>query len=208
MKGNLPIRALGVILGLFLCNLTIQAQENKNHPIEISIGITPLAEKNVGPRERLDGGMSKDSYSYFAIDAKIKYKISRLFSINTGLEYSKFKIDLRGAIVDPSKPVFRDSMNLSLLEVPVLLSMNLGKYFYAHAGPNFHFQFQGNDQYVDKQNGIGFYAGIGGNYYITSNFGLFVEPFAKANSIILFTDSNYPDRITVLGIKTGLKWRF
>lgn len=208
MKGNLPIRALGVILGLFLCNLTIQAQENKNHPIEISIGITPLAEKNVGPRERLDGGMSKDSYSYFAIDAKIKYKISRLFSINSGLEYSKFKIDLRGAIVDPSKPVFRDSMNLSLLEVPVLLSMNLGKYFYAHAGPNFHFQLQGNDQYVDKQNGIGFYAGIGGNYYFTSNFGLFVEPFAKANSIILFTDSNYPDRITVLGIKTGLKWQF
>jgi hypothetical protein len=132
--------------------------------------------------------------------------LTKLFSIETGLEYSINNV--LWDYEDAYNPHFIPQKgNVRMLSVPVYADFTFFKYLFADAGliADFETNYHSN-ALVDNQSGIGFGLGIGGKYSF-KKMTVFVNPFLQLHSLISFYNESH-DSLSDAGIKFGIGYRF
>lgn len=205
MKTNYPLFLLISIAFLFLTPFSSKAQET-DKKLKIGLSITPFSFRNIGPLKKLDGAGSLSSKKYFSADVSVLVPLKNRVYLESGIGFSKQEVDVLGAVVDPQKERFKDTVTLKIIEVPILAHMEFGKYFYANLGPTLHFDVSGQHQVMDKQNGVGVQLAVGANLNLSQNFSVHLEPGYKIYSLIPFESGNSYDRIMQLGFKIGARY--
>ncbi len=205
MKTNYPLFLLISIAILFLTPFSSKAQET-DKKLKIGLSFTPFSFRNIGPLKKLDGAGSLSSKKYFSADLSVLVPLKNRVFLESGIGFSKQEVDVLGAVVDPQKERFKDTVTLKIIEVPILAHMEFCKYFYANLGPTLHFDVSGQHQVMDKQNGVGVQLAVGANLNLSQNFSVHLEPGYKIYSLIPFESGNSYDRIMQLGFKLGARY--
>lgn len=197
-----------IFLFLFCLSASISAQNNsEDKKNKISVYSTFLGGNDVFQFEDVDGGGSYDSRSIFNIGGSYTYRLSRMLGLEAGLEYSKLNYKYTPEFFGEPIPITRKGGNIGLFSVPVALNVYFGKYIFVNTGAIFDFQIKDND-YVDKQTGVGAILGIGAKYDFDSGFSVFVNPYYKMHALIPFSSEKYHQRVGEYGLKIGASYSF
>ncbi len=163
--------------------------------------------------DNLDGAPSYKGKGSTIIGITYQKTIYKSLSLETGLEYSKNKIEIIPVYYpelrkNSSKNIVTNKADIHLVTIPVYANYTFLKYFYAKAGVLIDFETN-RVEYpkTDDQSGIGFGAGIGGQYTF-QNFTLFVNPMIRFHAIIPNEKENHHQHITESGIKIGIAYNF
>ena len=192
---------------ILLFSLPINAQKNK---IGFFYG---FGGNDLLRNTSLDGGASYDGKGTHLFGLAYQRVLNGHFSLETGLEYSKNSIKIKPEYI-PGKQLCGTSVsherivNIKMITIPVYARFTFFKYFYANAGTLIDFEFDRDEyQSTDEQSGIGFGAGIGGQYTF-HNFTLYINPMLRHHAVIPFHKENYQQHLTEAGIKFGLEYNF
>lgn len=124
--------------------------------------------------------------------------ITRIFSVESGLLYSVYKVQLK--TIGPAGGIY--NRNLDMLSLPVYAKWTFLRYLYGQCGISIdHETNYSFDHIVNDQSGVGISFGIGGRY----NFGplaIFVNPYYTNHR---FYGSN---NLLEAGVKFGLGYNF
>jgi len=161
----------------------------------------------------LDGAPSYKGKGATIIGVTYQRTIYKSLSLETGLEYSENKIEITPVYYPenhmyPSKNAATQKVSVNMITIPVYANYTFFKYFYANAGVLIDFEInRGDYPKTSDQSGIGFGAGIGGQYTL-QNFTLFVNPMIRFHAVIANEKEKYHQHITESGIKIGIAYNF
>lgn len=83
---------------------------------------------------------------------------------------------------------------------------NFRKGYFLSTDPLMDIQLKSSSQKsISNQSGIGFSIGYGKRILLPKNFSINIEPRLWVHNIVPFVDSNIPERLTVIGLKAGIK---
>jgi len=190
----------------FTLSLSLQAQLVKEGS---SIGVTfsGLGNNDAFYREHLAGAGGYTGKGYYSFGITYIHPISKIFGLETGVEYSKCTYHFSNSSLGPGYFVSQNAY-LSLIEIPVTARLNIWKYFFLNGGFLFDFDMTQNKHLVD-QTGIGSMLGIGIKYdFKKIPIGLFVNPYTKYRPLIPFTKENYHLRTMESGFRIGVIYNF
>ncbi len=189
-----------IILTFFLLSIITYGQ-SKNR-ISITIG---LADNGLFRIEELDGTGSYEGKGSTHIGLNYSRRISKIFDLEAGFEYSMNKIEISPAPFI-SYPV--QNTKIKMLTVPIYGRVNFLKYFFVNAGTIVDFEMNYDKiQSTDKQSGIGFGIGIGGEYSI-KNITISLNPYFQKHAVVPFKKELYQQRVMEVGIKFGVGYNF
>ena len=193
---------------IFIFSLQIKAQNTNK--INFFYG---FASNELIRSVDLDGAPSYKGKGSTIIGLTYQKTIYKSLSLETGLEYSKNKIEITPVYypenyVYSSKNVVPQKVSIIMITIPVYANYTFLKYFYANAGVLIDFEINRDDYpKTSEQSGIGFGAGIGGQYTF-QNFTLFVNPMIRFHAVIANEKENYHQHITESGMKIGVAYNF
>ena len=132
--------------------------------------------------------------------------ITRVFSIETGLEYSVN--NLLWDYEDAYNPHFTpQKASVKMLSVPVYANFTFLKYLFAGAGITADFETSHqSDEIVTNQSGIGLGLGIGGKYTF-NRIAVFINPFIQMHAIVAFHNEGNGSLLDQ-GVKFGIGYSF
>lgn len=161
----------------------------------------------------LDGAPSYKGKGATIIGVTYQRTIYKSLSLETGLEYSENKIEITPVYYPenhmyPSKNAPAQKVSVNMITIPVYANYTFFKYFCANAGVLIDFENSRSDYpKTSDQSGIGFGAGIGGQYTFQS-FTLFVNPMIRFHAVIANEKENHHQHITESGMKIGIAYNF
>ncbi len=195
------------MIALFL-NLQIEAQNTNRINFFYGFAYNELIRS-----ANLDGAPSYKGKGATIIGVTYQRTIYKSLSLETGLEYSENKIEITPVYYPenhmyPSKNAATQRVSVNMITIPVYANYTFLKYFYANAGVLIDFEINKDDYpKTSEQSGIGFGAGIGGQYTL-QNFTLFVNPMIRFHAVIANEKEKYHQHITESGIKIGIAYNF
>ncbi len=195
------------LIALFL-NLQIEAQNTNRINFFYGFAYNELIRS-----ANLDGAPSYKGKGATIIGVTYQRTIYKSLSLETGLEYSENKIEITPVYYPenhmyPSKNAATQRVSVHMITIPVYANYTFLKYFYANAGVLIDFEnSRGDYPKTSDQSGIGFGAGIGGQYTL-QNFTLFVNPMIRLHAVIANEKEKYHQHITESGIKIGIAYNF
>ncbi len=129
------------------------------------------------------------------------------FSLKTGLEYSKNKIELTPNFY-PEIDMTPREVDIEILTIPIYANYTFLKYLFVNGGALIDFELN-REEYAstDDQSGIGFGIGIGGKYDF-DNLTVFINPFYRSHAIIPFEKENYNQHLNEIGLIFGIGYNF
>ncbi len=129
------------------------------------------------------------------------------FSLETGLEYSKNKIEITPNFY-PGIDMTPREVDIEILTVPIYANYTFLKYIFVNGGALIDFELN-REEYAstDNQSGIGFGIGIGGKYDF-NDLTVFINPFYRSHAIIPFEKENYNQLLNEIGLKFGIGYNF
>jgi len=132
--------------------------------------------------------------------------ITKVFSIETGLEYSVN--NLLWDYEDAYNPHFiPQKVSVKMLSVPIYANFTFLKYLFANAGITADFETSHqSDEIVTNQSGIGLELGIGGKYNF-NRMTVFINPLIQMHAIVAFHNENSGSLLDQ-GVKFGIGYRF
>ncbi len=147
-------------------------------------------------------GKGSNLYGFSYEKALFKY-----FSLETGLEYSKNKIEITPNFY-PGIDMTPKNVDIEILTVPIYANYTFLKYIFVNGGALIDFELN-REEYAstDNQSGIGFGIGIGGKYDF-NDLTVFVNPFYRSHAIIPFEKENYHQHLNEIGLKFGIGYNF
>lgn len=153
--------------------------------------------------KQLSGSGGRDGKGYFVAGISYIKPLKKWFSLETGLEYSHYKIKASSA---PMPGMWYWGTEASLIAIPVNARFNFLKYFYGQGGLLFDIDVSKKDD-IDKQTGIGINLGLGAQYNFKGGLSLFLNPYIRNHGLIAFNPpreifSN--DMIWESGVKLGI----
>ena len=161
----------------------------------------------------LDGAPSYKGKGSTIIGVTYQRTLYKSLSLETGLEYSKNKIEITPIYYPEihmytSKNIVTQKVSVNMITIPIYANYTFLKYFYANAGVLIDFEINRDDYpKTSEQSGIGFGAGIGGQYTF-QNFTLFINPMIRFHAVIANEKENYHQHITESGMKIGIAYNF
>ena len=189
-----------IIIIAFL-SLEINAQKNR---ISVFYGFTG---NELLRNEDLVGGPSYDGKGSDIFGINYQRALNKDISLETGLEYSKNKIGITPSFY-PGIDLTPRQEDIELITIPVYVKFTFFKYFFVNGGTLIDFEINREDYLsTDEQSGIGFGAGIGGQYTFR-NFTFYINPLLRYHALIPFHKENYQQHLTEAGIKFGLGYNF
>ena len=193
------MKKAGIIFSFLILTLGAFAQ-SKN---EVSI-VYGIAKYSLG-LPGLVGGAGYEGKGSTILGLKYSRRISSLFAIESGLEYSTNKIDITSA---PGLPLNTQKATIEMLTIPVYGSISFWKYFFVNAGPLIDFEVNRiKTPKTDSQSGLGVGLGVGGKYTM-KNFTVSVNPYKERHAVIPFTKERNHMRGEEIGVKIGLGYLF
>jgi len=187
--------------------LQIKAQKNR---IGLFYG---FAGNELIRNTSLIGGASYDGKGSDLFGLSYQRMLNDHFSFETGLEYSRNSIKITPEYF-PETHMYISSIaeerivDIKMFTIPVYARYTFFKYFFVNAGTLLDFEFGRDDeQSTDEQSGIGFGAGIGGQYTF-HNFTFYINPMLRYHAVIPFHKENYQQHLTEAGIKFGIGFDF
>jgi hypothetical protein len=180
------------------------AQTTEIKPAKGKIGITfsSFGNNDIIRFEPLDGEASYNPDNFYILGIAYTYKLNNTFDFETGIEYAKHKI-----IIDPNDPPYNaapsQNARFSLLNIPLTVRFNFLKYCFVNGGLNVVLDPTVSSP-VDSQTGIGAMVGIGLKYDFNSGISTFVNPYAKAHSLISFGADANRQRLMESGFRFGI----
>lgn len=146
---------------------------------------------------------------YYGVGATYLFSINKRFTLETGLEYNHFQYSGTGRQHFPPFEAYPIDVRASILTVPVLIRVNLLKYFFVNAGALVDFDLGGKalGDSPFRRNGVGiFLLGIGAFYNFKNGLSFFVNvPFEVHNEFFSTSDDRHPLK---LGFRLGATYAF
>jgi len=196
-----------ILISLIYTASVAIAQEKQVKPENGKAGITfsSFGSNNVLYFTQLTGSASYNSDRFYSLGISYLYPLSTKFDLETGIEYSHHKI-----IIHPNLPPDMDDSpygaEFSLLNIPLYVRANLGRYFFVNAG-----LFLGIDptvsSHIDSQTGIGALLGFGLKYDSKSGISVFANPYLKAHSLVSFSADKYHQHLMETGFRFGVLYK-
>ena len=169
---------------------------------EIKVSMAPTINAGLryrfvtgGPGQNLRAGLTT-SFDYLFINDN---KLNLGFGLNYHFSQVKFVSNMN------TGDMLIHTENVNLISLRFKSVYKLKNQFYLSLDPSidFHLNYD-SQQTLDKQTGIGLSFGFGENIKINDVVTLNFEPKIWIHNIIPFTESNYPYRLTTIGLNLGL----
>ena len=179
------------------------AQKNENVVEKGHLGITfsSFGDNDITRFHELVGAASYNSDKFYTLGITYLYKLSKVFDVETGVEYSNHKIIIKPNLPpDMNNTPYRDSF--SLINIPLTLRVNFLRYCFINGG--ILFDMDVGNLPVDSQTGIGAILGLGLKYDFKSGISVFANPYLKAHSLIPFSSWEHHQRL----MEDGNSFRF
>jgi hypothetical protein len=143
----------------------------------------------------------------FGFDGSIEYLRSRnnKYTIGLGLSYQYSRVEMVPAPLPPfDQSPHNETVNLLTASFKIL--RNFQREYYLSLNPLLNLQLPSSSQdWIDNHTGLGFSFSIGKRIPVNEKLAIALEPIVWFHNIIPFVDeSNYTDRLTVVGIKAGI----
>ena len=203
------MKKLFLVLSIFISlHYLANAQENNNHPEKGKAGIhySSFGDNQVVYFEDMVGTPSYNGQQFYVLGVDYLYPINNWLDIETGIEYAYHKIR-----IDPFLPsgsnVKPFTTQISLINMPVLLRVNVWKYFFFNGGMVLSMDAS-NDNSIDNQTGIGANLGLGFQYDFETGISLFITPYLKANTLVPFSPEEHQQRLMENGLRLGIMYEF
>ena len=151
-------------------------------------------------------GMAFGNYNgngFFSIGAVYLRPIFQQMDFETGIEIARYNFRY-----NPVLGVGRRELGINMITIPFMLRYYFWRGVFVNGGLLLDFDLTDNIQ-LGNQSGFGATAGIGVHYdFRTLPIGLFVNPYLRQHSLILFSDHIYPARLLDAGLRLGLVYNF
>ncbi len=174
-----------------------------NHQVSVQTGIY---NNQIVRFSTVEGAGSYDHKNSFMVGISYEYRLNSKVSIKPQFNWQSSKLTFNNVV---GGDVFiRQNIEISSINIPILISYNFNKFFFIDAGPVIHFETENAPQnYLDHQNGIGFALGAGIQYTF-SGFSLSAKPNLQMLSLLPFGAENYHERLLSSGFVFGLGYNF
>jgi len=95
---------------------------------------------------------------------------------------------------------------INLISVGFKTVFNFRKGYYLSTDPLIGIQLKSSSQKsISNQSGLGISIGYGRRVLLKERFSVNIEPRLWVHNVVPFVDKNIPERLTVIGLKAGLK---
>jgi len=198
------------ILLFFTLALILSSYAQKERPSQTKgmVGITfsSLGTDDLVSSGNLIGGPGYSGDGFFSVGVSYLHPLNQTLDIETGIEYSNYKI-----LINPSVMVFSNyppyDAKFSLITIPFNLRVNFARYFFVNGG-----LFLGVDASssmpVNSQSGIGMNFGLGLKYNFNDRLTAFVNPYIKMHSMVsISTENSDRQRLLESGFRFGLLYQ-
>jgi len=184
---------------LFILMISFAGKAQNRGEIRVYYG---LAESGFLTPEQLEGaaGYSVQGMQEFGV-RYIHHTITNL-SLAAGINFLHAEVTATPA-PSPQPEIITEP--ISMISIPLLVHLHLGRYFFINGGPLLDFQLTENTH--DLQSGIGFSLGLGASYAFDS-FSLFLSPNIKSHALLPFEAENNHQRLTEIGLQVGVGYSF
>lgn len=154
----------------------------------------------------LDGAASFEHQNSLMLGIGYQYNINSNYSIKPQFNWQSSKLISNS--IGSNGQRMQENIELKTLNIPILFSINLNRYFFIDAGPVLHFELKNSTQgYLDRQSGIGFALGAGLQYQFFP-FTVFAKPSLQLLSLLPFNSFNHYERVFSKGILIGCSYGF
>lgn len=199
-----------LVFSLILMTLMVKAQENivKNDPynrksISLSYG---FGNGQLVRSQALTGAAGNNGKTINTIALNMNRQISKTLFVDAGLSYLNHKYALT-SVFYPGIPTVISTYSLDVLSIPIKLRYEFGKYFFLNGGLMADLDISKNVG-QSKYSGIGIGSGVGFQYFLKNNLGVFVNPQLNYHSLISFSNDRYPQKLLDANVNLGLSYRF
>lgn len=185
---------------LITCHFTSAQHIIRNK--KVGITFSSFGENEPFQSADLDGAASYDSKSFYAFGINYIHPVNNWLDIETGVEYAKHTVTL-----NPNLPPNMDrnpyDIDFSLINIPITLRANFLNYFFINGGLLIGIDASSSSP-IDR--GLGAILGIGAQYELNNGFGVFINPYLKAHSLISLSSEKYPLRMIETGVRMGVTY--
>ena len=188
---------------LFILISVVNSYSQPVNHLTVNYGIS--SQVLVG--KSLEGGGSQDGKGGNVIGLRYIRSTDGKMSLETGLEYSRFKFSIKPAY-HPDIDMTARKENVELVSVPLYARYTFAKYLFVNGGVIADFQInKRKTDTVDRQSGVGLGVGIGGKYEF-KHIMISINPFLQQHAIIAIEKAKYQERLLEAGIRFGVGYRF
>ena len=191
-----------IILSLFLFTVHFASSQKNTRNQRIGITFSSFGENDPYYSDDLIGAASYDSKSFYAFGINYIHPVNNWLDIETGVEYAKHTVTL-----NPNLPPNMDrnpyDIDFSLINIPITLRANFLNYFFINGGLLIGIDASSSSP-IDR--GLGAILGIGAQYELNNGFGVFINPYLKAHSLISLSSEKYPLRMIETGVRMGVTY--
>lgn len=192
-------------LALFLTVASgVSARDNgeKGKVKKWGLFLTGIGENEVFTSSDLIGAPGYHGKGFWAAGVTYSQSINKWLEWETGLEYSRHKIEVAPNL-PPQAEVNSRVEKAALITVPLSVKATFLKYLFASGGILFDAD-AGLDSPIDSQTGIGTSLGVGAKYDFKSGISLFVNPYLRFHSLVPFSGDDYHQQLWDDGVKIGI----
>lgn len=192
------------ILFTIFAMLSVSAFGQNSEKGSIGVSFSPFAKSSFLSSKN-DASLHVDFQQATAVGINYLMPVSKVFSLETGVEYNLFKLN---TFTDSNTEFANDTLasTLSLIEIPVAFRVNFAEVLFFTSGILFDFDMNSSAP-ISKQSGIGLMAGLGLKYDFKMGLSLFANPFVKLHSLIPFNSWKNHQRIMDAGVRVGVMYR-
>lgn len=99
-----------------------------------------------------------------------------------------------------------ESMNVTILSIPVSVRVNFLKYLFFNGGALIGIDLTRNSS-ISDQNGLGFIVGFGAEYNFKSGISIFVNPYSRYHTFVMIPAAKgHKNRLNETGIRIGITY--
>ena len=169
---------------------------------ETVLSVAPTLN-NVFHYQFVAGGLNGNPKPGFNIAFEHVRSTTSGVSYGYGVSYQFSQVKL---VPNPSFEAEPHKETLTLISASFKTVFNFRKGYYLSTDPLIGIQLNSSSQKsISNQSGVGISIGYGRRVLLKERFSINVEPRLWVHNVVPFVDTNIPERLTVIGLKAGLK---
>ncbi len=158
---------------------------------------------NVFHYQFVSGGPTGNSRPGLNIAFEYVRSTTNRVSYGYGVSYQFSQVEL---VPEPMNEAEPHKETINLISASFKTVFNFRKGYYLSTDPLIDIQLNSSSQKsIGNQSGVGFSIGFGKRVLLNERFSINIEPRLWVHNVVPFGDTNIPQRLTVFGIKAGLK---
>jgi hypothetical protein len=180
--------------------LLLIANISKSQDIVLSFAPTL---NNVFHYQFVSGGITGNSRPGLNIAFEYVRSTKNRVSYGYGVSYQFSRVEI---VPEPMIEAIPHKESIHLISASFKTVFNFSKGYYLTTDPLIDIQLNSSSQKsIDNQSGLGISIGFGKRVLVKERFSINIEPRLWIHNVVPFVDSNIPLRLTVIGLKAGLK---